>query len=362
MSDGKIDKKYLIRPYSYMHNSFGANIVKLFVMLLIQFSMLFLSKSYSSILIIAATVSASVLAEIICSLMLKQSLLENKKIIVALVQGLICGMLVPESYPLMAVFIVTFCTMIFTRQFFGGFAFCWVNPCAVTIAVLWIIGIEFFPDYLVSLEALAIRNPSQLLIENGAIKIFPFDSVITEFFNQTIFSILKVSVPEGYVSLFWDSCSCIPAFRFSFVTLISSIFLFNDNIFDIMIPALFIFTYVLLVRYISPFLYNGVTFKGDMLLALLTGGTLFCCVFLINWYGTVPVTIAGKIAYGFISGIVMFMISGCGTSPSGIIFTVIIANVISMIIQQYENHCDRIRIKKQLDLFINEDKTDIQGI
>ena len=34
--------------------------------------------------------------------------------------------------------------------------------------------------------------------------------------------------------------------------------------------------------------------QGDMLLALLTSGTLFCATFLMQWYATIPVTVFGK--------------------------------------------------------------------
>ena len=44
------------------------------------------------------------------------------------------------------------------------------------------------------------------------------------------------------------------------------------------------------------------------------------------------------------------------------IFTVVIANIVSVIIQQYENHYDRIRIKKQLESFMNDDAKNVQEI
>lgn len=362
MSEGKIDRKYLIRPFSYINDSLGTNLIKFLVLLCIQLVLLFVSKSFAALKVVSAATCASVFAELLSSFFLKQHIFENKKFLVSIVQGLLCGMLVPQTFPVVTVFIIVFFSMLITRHFFGGFAFTWINSSVVAVVVMWIIGAEYFPQYLVNMDLLAVRNPSQQLIENGVIKIFPFDSTITEFCNQVIFSHLRVSVPDGYVSLFWDSYSVIPAFRFNFVTLISSIVLFNDNFWDLLIPGLFVIVYMLLIRYISPFLYNGVSFKGDILLALLTSGTLFCSIFLIGWYGTVPLTISGKIVYAVLAGILMFLLAGCGSSPSGMIFTVIISNLISVIIQQSENHFDRIRMKKQLDSFISEDNNDIQEI
>ena len=86
--------------------------------------------------------------------------------------------------------------------------------------------------------------------------------------------------------------------------------------------------------------------KGDILLALLTGGTLFVSTFVIGWYGTNPLTIPGKIIYGVFAGFASFFISGCGTSPCGMVFTVITVNIVSVVIQQIEADYDKKRLEK----------------
>ena len=68
----------------------------------------------------------------------------------------------------------------------------------------------------------------------------------------------------------------------------------------------------------------------------MTSGTLFCSVFLLAWMGTTPVTTPGKIIYGAVAGVIAFFIVGCGTSPAGTIFTVILVNIISLLLQQTE--------------------------
>lgn len=89
--------------------------------------------------------------------------------------------------------------------------------------------------------------------------------------------------------------------------------------------------------------------QGDMLLAYLTSGTLFCAVFVIQWYGTAPLTITGKTIYGIICGILAFLIAGCGTSSEGMIFTVLAANIISPLIQAEEDRYNKKRLVKSLD-------------
>ena len=78
----------------------------------------------------------------------------------------------------------------------------------------------------------------------------------------------------------------------------------------------------IIVKYVafqrlSPVFSGGVPMQGDMILALLTSGTLFAAFFLMQWFGTIPMTRRGKIIYGFAGGIIAFIFSGCGTSPIG---------------------------------------------
>ena len=352
MSEQK-KRKILIRPFIYINHSIGWNAIKIAILLGIQLILLACTKSWSALLVIFASTIGAFCAETISNKITKYHIQDHYSTIISIDQGLIAGMLIPQTFSPIAVFFLTVCVMLVMKHFFGGFSYAWANPSIFSVIVLWIVGYALFPSFGVTTDILAMRNPSQFLIENGFFPIYKFDSSLTEVLNNSVFSIFKVSIPEGYMSIFWDTQSIIPAFRFNFATLISSLFLFSDNFVKTIIPGCFLFVYMLLVRFVSPFFFNGVMFQGDMLLALLTSGTLFCAVFLIPWYGTVPITIWGKIIYGSLSGVIAFFMTGCGTSPCGTVATVLIANIISIIIQQYENRTDRLRVLKMVGTYKN---------
>ena len=99
---------------------------------------------------------------------------------------------------------------------------------------------------------------------------------------------------------------------------------------------MFLTVYAVLVRLFVPYLFGGSINQGDIILALLTSGILFSSVYLIQWYGTIPVSVSGKIALGFITGIIAFVIVGCGTSPIGMAYTIIFSNIICMMIRIFE--------------------------
>lgn len=343
-------RKVFIRPFTYVTDSVSFDVSKILALLLIQVIMLFTAKSFSAILVIFSAVLGSVCANLI-SKKVFQSFDNHFSYMISILQGVITGMLIPQVYSPIVVFFVTLICMLVVKHFFGGFSFAWANPAAFTVIVLWIIGATCFPKYQISMDLISMRNSSQIMIENGIFNTLAFDGDITEALNSSIFSLFKVSIPEGYVSLFWDTKSVIPAFRFNFVTLLSSIIIFSDNLNKLIIPAFFVSVYVVLVRLVSPIISNGVMFQGDMLLCLLTSGTLFFAVFVLCWYGTTPISISGKILYGIISGIIAFLIAGPGTSPCGMAFTVIISNIVSIGIQQWENRRNKFKLRKKLELY-----------
>lgn len=342
-------RKAFIRPFTYIADSVSFEATKMIVLLSIQILLLFISKSYQSLIIMAAAVIASVGADFISRKIFTNKLNDDYSLVINILQGMITGMLIPQTYSPLTVFCTTLFVMLIVKHFFGGFSYAWVNPAVFTVVVLWIVGARLFPGYKVNLDILSARNPSQLLIENGVFTQYPFDSEITDAINNSIFSIFKVSIPNGYVSLFWDNHSIIPAFRFNFITLLSSVIIFGSSQSRGIVPAIFIAVYLLLVRFVSPVFCNSVAFQGDVILALLTGGTLFFATFVFGWYGTTPVSRQGKIIYGILAGINAFLIAGPGTSPCGMVFAVLLTNIESIVIQQWENHQNRILLRKKLE-------------
>lgn len=338
-------KNVTLRPFNYITPSVGSTKISILLLLIPQIIMLFVTKSSGSLILLAVTIVASLASEGIFNAFVKATQFDW---LTTTIQGILIGMLIPSQYPPVALFFITVLTLILTKYAFGGFANSWVNPAVITVAVAYFIDMSAFPMYLVSVQELQSRNSALSLIQSGDISMVSCDSAITSFLNRTIFRIAGVAIPEGYISLFWDCNSVIPAFRFNFITLLSSIILISFDMVEIVIPACFILIYSLLVKFISPLIIHGIPCQGDILLALLTSGTLFSTLYLLQWYGTTPVTTVGKIFYGCISGVMAFLVMGCGTSSAGYVFTVLIMNCISPIIQVVESRNVKYRIEKTL--------------
>ena len=323
-----------VKPYVYSIPSISSISLKILILLSLQVIMLLLSGSVSALFVILTTLSSALLVALINYKITKEPLYN---IMHTAIQGILFGLLLPETYPLVTAFVISFVTILIARTIVFKGINAWANVPAVAVVIAWYIGSKYFPQFAVNSEMLTLRNSSVYLIQNGYFPIYSFDSPITAFLNKNIFSLAKVSIPEGYVSLFWDSHSIIPAFRFNLLTIISSIIIFSDNSFSLIIPTVFLSVYAVFVRLLAPFLFGGSFNQGDIILALLTSGMLFYTTFLIQMYGTTPINVSGKIVMAFLSGIIAFLIIGCGTSPIGMAYTIICQNIICMVIRIFED-------------------------
>lgn len=328
-------KSVFLGPFTYLRPSVRTEACIVLGLLLLHVLMLFVTKSFSSILIILASLLASYAVDFINR---ERNYKKVFVIISSTIRGLMIGLLLPETFPPFAVFFIAFFVLFINKYALGGFSNSWVNPAAITVAICWIIGVKFFPVVELPQNAFQSRNIALLLIQNGTFSLNSFDVTVTNFLNRRLFSFLGVSIPEGYFSLLWDSHSAIPAFRFNLITIVSSIILLGTDVLNPIVPSVFIFTYGILVKVVAPVFYGGELLQGDIILALLSSGTLFCTFFLLQWHGTVPFTNRGKWIYGFSAGLLAFFILGIGLSPAGFAFIVLVTNILSLFIQSVENH------------------------
>lgn len=335
----------LLKPYFYSKPSISAISIKLLCILGLQVLMLFITKSYSALLNVFTCVIASAISSVILYGIRKR---QSFAIISMIVQGILIGMLLPETFPFYAAFLLTLIVILIEHYIFVNSVNCWINVVSLVVIAAWFIGRKFFPEFLITSDLLPVKNPSLYLIQNGAIPVQPYDSAVTEFLNNSVFGWFNVTLPGGLISLLCDNGSIIPAFRFNLLTILSSIIIFSDGSFSKIIPFVFIFVYGLLVKLFCPMINGGAFNQGDICLALYTSGTLFIAVFLLQWFGTHPITYTGKIVYAVLAGIAAFVIVGVGTSPVGMCYTVLICNVINIFIRTVEEYLNDKKLNKMI--------------
>lgn len=287
---------------------------------------------FVGLLSIVIATAGSITAEISVAWTRKKQILLDGT---AILTGLLIGFLLPSTLGPVFVFCTAFSGCLLSRAIFGGTGSYWMNPVAVAVALAFLSQRELFPPFLITPETVTAAGDAF-----GALKIDHFsriqsDTAITDFFNTVLLGKAGISLPEGYITLFWQSPSPIPAFRYNMLTLLASIVLLSMKIIDWIVPAVFLFTYGLLVYLFTP-VAGGRYGSGDILFALLTGGVLFVAFFILSEFSTAPRTRMGKLISGFAAGIICFLLCGPGGSPAGAAFTVIAVNPLSTIIEYVE--------------------------
>ena len=234
-----------VKPFVYSIPSISSVSIRFLVLLALQIIMLCLTGSYRAMLVVMISLAGAMGAAVINYYIKKEPLYNIMNLAI---QGIFIGLLLPETYPLAMVFVISFVTIIISRSLVFKGINSWINIPAIAVIIAWYIGNIYFPQFAVTSELLTLKNSSVYLIQNGYFPTYSFDSPITAFLNKYIFSIANVTIPEGFVSLMWDTHSIIPAFRFNLLTIISSIVIFSDNSFSVIIPAVFLTVYAFLLH------------------------------------------------------------------------------------------------------------------
>lgn len=338
--------KVSMAPYTDFSKSASLKTMCFWLALVPQIALLAATASWSSLLIILCCVLGAALSNA-DAFFEKQ----NSRLAVAysLLTGTLTGFFLPSSYPPISAFFITFVFMFAAKRIFGPAGVSWLNPIAFTVTAAWFIGRTPFGGFAISGADLLAKNPSLGLID-GAMLTNGVDEKITLFLNDSIFHLFNVSIPNGYVSLFWDNHAAIPAFRFTFLTMLSSLFLFAFDFRKAEISLSFVLLYLALVKFASPFFTGAAPMGGDAILAFLSSGVLFTAVFTLQWPGTVPYTVLGKCLFIIISSVLAFVFCGAGTSPVGASITVLFADIVSPALQVLENR----NLKKRLSVLLNE--------
>jgi len=321
-------------PFIRFRPTVSRTSVVIIMTLLPQVLLLALGKNWPAVANVALATSGAVLAEL-CRGKKGRAALGDGTVIVT---GILVGLLLPDGFNPILVPVVAFLGVAFARVIFGGTGSYWIHPAAVAVAIAWISRPEAFPVPLVTPEGMNTVGEAFGAFKLDNFRAAPFDQTVTQGLNGILALATKIRVPEGYATLFVDSPSAIPAFRFNALILGASIILIALDAIDWVLPAAYLATYAVGLRFFSfgfP-LGQGVP-AGDILFGFLTGGALFTAFYLLPDYATSPRTRVGKALTGVCAGIAGVALCGPGGSPVGSVFSVLLANVVSPVIEFAEN-------------------------
>ncbi|MFC2280497.1 MAG: RnfABCDGE type electron transport complex subunit D, partial [Treponema socranskii subsp. buccale] len=143
MTDAFFKKKKPLRPFLYLSPS-AQNISLISLCLLsLQVLMLALTKSWGSLIVIGASLSGFIGADLLHAKLVSSS---RFSLVSAIFQGTVTGMLIPSTFHPVTVFCIAFSTMFLIKYLSGNFADHWINSAVLAVAFAWIVGMSAFPE------------------------------------------------------------------------------------------------------------------------------------------------------------------------------------------------------------------------
>jgi electron transport complex protein RnfD len=268
----------------------------------------------------------------------------------AAVTALVLTLLLPNKIPLplaaagavFAVGIVKFC--------FGGLGTNWLNPALggwlfirFSWPEIWARALDGSPlSALAAFNAMTESSAAAPLQTDGVSLLFAngflgggADGRITGFFNHYIFNPLGASLPRGYISLFSAPGPGIIGDRAILLLLISSIIITISRANRAWLSAVFIAVYLTLIH-ISGVVSAGLS-DGNMLFALMTGGTLVATFFLQADTAVSPKTSAGAVALVCATAALSWYLRYVNHEIYGAILATACANAVASIVRSIES-------------------------
>jgi len=285
--------------------------------------------SGSSIFIALSAVAAAVLTEF---LILHKSgramaVKDGSAVATALILCLLLPNRISPSYAALgAIFAVAV-----IKHSFGGLGSNWLNPAAGG----WLFVRLSWPSLFNSaLQGSPLEFSGMEAVDASLAT--PLGGTIRTFLNNTVFSLIRVELPEGYIDLFASPFPGIIADRGVLALLLGTIVIIACRVNRSWIPMIYLLVFGILTAFAGALPYGGELWKGDIISALCTGGTLVAAFFL----AADPAT--GAKSNGYIAltaaagGALAFLFRFWGAEPYGAVFSAVLVNAILPLVRILE--------------------------
>jgi electron transport complex protein RnfD len=239
----------------------------------------------SALITILVSVASCVVFEFLFQKLAKQPVRVGD--LSCIVTGLLLALVMPPAVPFWMVILGAFFAIVVAKGFFGGIGANVFNPALTGRAFMFV----SFPIAMTTWST-------------------PFADAVSG-------ATPLVSGGTDYMSLFLGQrAGCIGESSVLLIVL-ACLFLIVMRVIDWRLPISMVGTVALCT------LIAG----GDVLAAVMTGGLLFGSVFMITDYATSPVTPWGRVLFGAGCGLITFLIRNFGGFPEGVMFSILIMNV-----------------------------------
>lgn len=265
-----------------------------------------------SAMIVAVSIISAMVSEALFQKIRKQDITLND--LSAVVTGLILALNVPPGAPLGMVAVGSAFAIIIVKQIFGGLGQNFMNPAMAARAFLVIsypTMMSIFCDPMIT----AVSSATPLAVS-----------------SCTPLGIMAAGDYANLPSLWETFIGTIPGTigeTSSIALIIGGIYLIVRKVISWEIPVIYIGTVFLLT-----FVLDGFNFYLS-LYSIFSGGLMLGAFYMLTDYSSSPVTKKGKIVYAFGAGLLTTLIRLYGVYPEGVMFSVLLMNVATPMIEHF---------------------------
>lgn len=243
-------------------------------------------------------------------------------LVAPIVSALIFSMIMPANATWYAVLIGSLVGIIFGKLVFGGLGTNIFNPALVGMVTAKLCFASNYP-------ALDYSAYPYIDVAAGGTPLTALTNSLSQAINNySIFDLFfgKIGGTLG------ETCSIL--------IIIGAIYLLikRNADFRAMLSYLGAFVILILVAGIVITIVNpnNINYGKFVLFEILSGGLLFGCAFMITDPVTSPITSPGRVIYGMIAGVLTVFIRFFAALPEGVAFSILIANMLSPLIDYYK--------------------------
>ena len=303
-----------------------------------------------ALLVLAASVLASVFSEAVMNYIVKRKTLMDGS---AFLTGLLIGYNMPPAVPVYVPVTASVFAIVVVKWMFGGLGGNFMNPALagrVFVFFSWTSQMTTWtmPRMLKAADTVSgatplgflktglidfngtVSGPAQFLTQQGYPQT-PMDGKVIDWINGTSGTHLS----GGYYDLFMGNIPGSIGEVSAFLLLIGTIYLFARKIITWEVPVSYLATFGILVWSLGGRRYGMPLFTGDVLFNLLSGGIILGAFYMATDMVTSPLTRKGMIIFGAGTGFLTFLIRFYGSFPEGVSLAIILMNISVPLIDKY---------------------------
>lgn len=269
---------------------------------------------WRALVVVAVSVLSCVLFELLAEMLAKRPITIND--LSAAVTGVILALNLPATAPWWLIVIGAAVAILLVKQLFGGLGCNFLNPALAARAVLLASWPSRMTAFTLPVGLSGFASPDAV---SGA-------TVLSGAYDATMLDLLIGKIPGSLGEV------CKIAILFGlFYLLIKKVITWD-------VPVSFLGSF-LLFAFLFGLAQNEYASASEALLypvkAVLSGGVLFGAVFMATDYVTNPMTMKGRLIFGFGCGLLVAVIRFFGSYPEGVTYAILLMNIVTPLIDRW---------------------------